>query len=163
MDDIGEIEERLGNALDRLETRIAALRAPAGEEDESEVARLSRALDDEREAMAQLEARYDRLRRRHLLQARMHEVAVEEAELRAEAAEERADRLAQANERLRDAAEAVRKAALKDDADPTGINRLMREEIVSLRDARQADRDALDALMERLAPLAGDDDGEEAD
>ena len=162
MDDIADIEERLGAALGRIGAKLEALRAPAGEEDESEVARLSRALEDEREAMAQIEARYDRLRRRHLAEARRHEVEVEAAEICAEAAEERANRLAEANERLREAAETVRVAALDGGADGIGINRLMREEIVSLRDARQDDRDALDALMEKLAPLAeGEDDGDE--
>ena len=164
MDDIAQIEERLARALDRLETRVEALRAPGGEEDENEIARLSRALGDEQEAMAQLEARYDRLRRRNLAQARRHEVELEEAELRAEEAEAVAERVLAANGRLREAAEALRAQVVAGQVEGVGINRLMREEIISLTLARQADRDALDALMERLAPLAGapeDDEGEE--
>ena len=161
MQEIEELESRLGAALGRIGKRLEAVQAPDGEEDEGEIGRLTEALKAERDAMHQLDERYKRLRKRQQTQLRKLEAELEDMTERAEAAEQNAARLLAANERLREAAEALRDESGADGVNPKRINRLLLEENVALREARAADREELDELLAQLAPFAEDADQDE--
>ena len=142
--------ERIGGAADRL---IAEAASRPAEPDGPSREELTRALEEERVANAQLEERVRSLRGRQ--EARI-------AELEAEVAAER-DRavrldgelhdLRQSSADLIDIAEQLREALTEDLADPSLVDRAVLAELEAVKAERDADRAEMAEIAAALRPI----------
>lgn len=156
MQDISVEEERLNDALTRLETAATKLGAILAED---EASALRAALDDERLANAQLMERVKAIKDRQETQVaeleaktkRLGEtLAVQEATL---------VKLRNVNDELRANNDALRQANAKGVGDATLINTAMAKELAALRQQRAADKAQMDEVMGELTALVGNEGG----
>lgn len=166
MSDITELEGRITAALERIGRGVEAIsaeRAAASEEEKTNpaadpeaLARMKEVLEAEKTANAQLEERVRAIREKQEGHIRQLEARVETLTARAEEAEARVARLRRVNAELRENNGALRAANAKGLGDAHLINKSMQAELETLRALRDSDRSELDALIDELAPLAGE-------
>ncbi len=137
MAELSELEKRISDALDRVGNALNAP-LPAGDDG-------SAALDEEREANAQLEARLKSVREKAEEQGLEMSAKIAELTSRLSAEEDRAEALARANEELVEAA--------NDGGGPSETE--MNAEIEALKAARVADLAEMDAILAEMKPLVG--------
>ncbi len=146
MSDISELERRISYALERISTAASRLHAGGGED-------LSAALEAEREANAQLEARVAAIKERQETQVAALEA--EARDLRAALAEKdgQLERMREVNANLRSSNTALREANAEGLADAGLVNAAMSAEIDALRALTEASRAEIDAVLSQLEPL----------
>lgn len=155
MDDLATIGERLGAALDRIETGLAALERDDRDTDEKEA--LRSALEAERAKSAQLTERVRAIRETQEQTVAQLERRVVRLQERAAEQDAELQRLKAANASLRAAAEALRTAvATEASIDAAVLNRALEAELEATRAAQAADRGELDAILAELTPLIGE-------
>lgn len=152
MSDISELETRITTALERINAGLEkwADQPSAGSDD---VDQLTRQLDDERTANAQLNERLSALKDQmsDKLDAAENDVAQLHAQLaQAEAA---ADALRRSNQELRSSNDALRTAAATGVVEAGLINDAMGAELSAVKATQQADRAELDAVLGELATM----------
>ncbi|MHC0053045.1 hypothetical protein [Actibacterium sp. D379-3] len=161
MSDITELERRITAALERIgkgAEALSAARADAGAAaDETELTRLTEALEAEKTANAQLEERVKAIRDKQDTHLAQLESRVSKLGARAEAAEKEIDRLRRINAELRENNAALRAANAEGLGDAHLINKSMLTELDALRALRDGDRAELDEIIEELTPLTGED------
>ncbi len=151
-----ELQRRLTAALDRV-ARVAEELAPpapaAPDIDPEEVAALKQALDEERQANAQLEERVKALRERQAGAAAEAEKALADQRAAMAQLDQDLQRVRQANEQLRENNRALREANEEGVGEPHLINKSMLTELEALRASRAADRSEAEAIVSALTPL----------
>ncbi len=155
MSEIADLQARITSALDRIGSGLEGLEKPTdgGSEDRAEIARLQTALDDERTANAQLEARVSAIKEKQ--EKTVNTLASEVERLRAllQAEEAMIARLSKVNSELRTNNNALRNTITAGLPDAHLINKAMMAELESLRATQAADRAELDAILAELTPL----------
>jgi len=154
MSDIGELEQRISGALDRIGAGLSGLEVPVSSgADSSEMKALQELLAAERTANAQLEERVAAIKQKQ--ETLVQSLETEAARLREElvaATDERA-RMKQVNRRLRRNNRALRDANEQGLGDAGLINDSMVAELDALRVHHDADRAELDSILVELKPL----------
>ncbi|MGV6810670.1 MAG: hypothetical protein ACWA47_00355 [Brevirhabdus sp.] len=152
MGQIGELEQRISAALDRIGQGLEGLgrtgNGPSAEE-------LQQQLDDERAANAQLEERLKALRERTSANTVQLEQKVERLQAQLAAAEAQASKQRSLNDRLQHSVEQLRSQNESMVGDPHLVNKAMMAELESLRSARAGDVAEMDAILVEMAPLVG--------
>ncbi|MEJ2030407.1 MAG: hypothetical protein P8X66_11225 [Maritimibacter sp.] len=150
MSDIADLQARITSALDRIGSGLEAL-GDAG--DSAEVTELKSALEEERTANAQLEARVSAIKEKQ--EKTVNTLASEVERLRGllQAEEAMVARLGRVNDELRRNNIALREAITAGVAEPHLINKAMMAELESLRATQSADRAELDTILGELTPL----------
>ena len=151
MNDLDDLQSRLGAALVRI--RTAAERLKPADEGEETVAELKARLDEERTANAQLEERVKALKDRQDTRIAELEGQVAASDGRLAALDQDLQALQQANAELRAVAEEMHKALAEGVAEPELVNRAVLAELEALRAARSADRAEMDAILSELQPI----------
>lgn len=151
MSDITELERRITRALDRIGTGLDGISQPGGSS--QELMQVREALETERTANAQLEARVKAIRDRQ--EQTVSALEAEVARLREASGSHEAEvqRLRRVNDQLRQNNQALREANAEGVGDAHLINSSMMTELDSLRASRAADRAELDAVLGELRPL----------
>ncbi len=167
MNEIVEFERRISLALDRIGKGAESLHhiataaksnahMPDGEHPAiAEVARLTEALEAERDVTAQLT---ERVRALHEKQgaAPQDEARVDTLARQLDAQGVELQRLKQSNVQLRETMQAMRDAMAKGVHDPALINKSMAAELDALRATRAAEIAELDGILSELKPLIGE-------
>lgn len=149
MSDIDEIARRIHAALDRVAYRIEKLDGGGG----GDAGALQAALENERAANAQLEARVAAIKeRQETTMAQLQEQVSGQAAQLAALGDE-IQRLRKANAQLRDNNRLLREANEAGGAEPHLINKAMLSELEALRAARGAETAELEAILSALGPL----------
>ncbi|MHA7876289.1 hypothetical protein [Roseivivax sp.] len=161
MSDLSELERRIAAALDRISRGVEGLGhdAPAAGDDaeagaaRAEIARLEAALEDERTANAQLEARVRAIRDKQDgevsgLRGEAESTRQALADLDAEL-----QRLRHANDMLTRTNAEMREALQDNLGEPHLINQAMLAELEALRAARSAEGAESRAVLSALTPL----------
>ncbi len=164
MSDTTELENRIEAALDRIAFRVDKIKtttdapvvAEAGPDQSDRIAELTAALDEERQANAQLKARIETLKSQAAASA-VPAIDVDALEQAHAAKLAKMDgqiqKLRGVNDQLR-ANNAKMRDAIKDGiAEPHLINKSMLTELEALRATRGADKAELDAIIDELKPL----------
>ena len=153
MSDISELETRITTALERINAGLDQWAdQPAANADE--VNALTRQLDDERTANAQLNERLSALKDQMSEKLVVVESALTQLQEQLANAEASADALRQSNQELRNSNDALRAAASSGVVEPALINDAMGAELSALRATQQADRAELDAVLSELTIMA---------
>lgn len=149
--ELNELERRIATALDRIGTAVEAL--SSGENGD-----LAEALEAEREANAQLEARVAAIKERQ--ETRVAGLEAEVRDLRAVLLDRdgQLQRMREVNAGLRDSNAALREANAEGLADAALVNSAMEAEIAALRETATARRAEIDEVLARLEPLIEDRD-----
>jgi len=151
MSDISELEARLQAALGRIENGLGNLGAKsdtAATGDDS-----AKALEEEKAVTAQLEARLQAVREKHLGREKLAAEQLETASKALEEARSNMQTLRATNERLRASNEELREKNQENGADPHLINKSMMEELSALKAARKVDLAEMDAILLEMKPL----------
>lgn len=163
MSEITELEQRLAAALERISAGAEALSAqveyaaftqtettPGDSED---VAKLEQALEDEKTANAQLEARVASIHAK--LEGQMAEMQDQIVRLRdqAQAADADQARLRGVNDELRRLNTELRTANAEGVGNPDLINAAMLAELESLRALRESERAEVEEIIAELTPM----------
>lgn len=163
MSDISELEGRITAALDRIARGLDGMAVPAGvsEEAETEIARLTQELDEERTVTAQLEERVKGIKDK--LDAKMQELetALDEARAATTAMDTELQQLRDVNDKLRESNVALRDANAAGLADPELINAGLMAELEALRAGRAADTAEMGAVLTQLDALLSETGKEE--
>ncbi|SPF75808.1 hypothetical protein ALP8811_00802 [Aliiroseovarius pelagivivens] len=152
MSDISELETRITTALERINAGLDKWAdRPAAVTDE--VDQLTRQLEDERTANAQLSERLSALKTQ--ITDKVATVEVEVARLHDQLAqsEATADTLRKSNQELRSANDALRQAANSGVVEAELINDAMVAELSALKATQQADRAELEVVLTELAAM----------
>lgn len=179
MNEIADLESRLSAAMDRISQGLTSLSSAETEGDADaaaqEISDLKAALEEERTANAQLQARIESLGTQ-LKQAQQEaqaeditalKVAHEDeiASLRMQAAEERSAweglnarvvRMRRSNKMMQTNVTSLRNAALEKVVDPQIINQSLQLELDALQAALELERAEADVILKTLLPLVGD-------
>lgn len=154
MSDIGDLEQRITAALDRIGTGldVIANQDVAGDDD-TETQALKDALQSEKTANAQLEERVVAIKEKqeNLVQTLEDEVAKLRDELAVR--EEEVQSVKQHNRNMRNHNRALREANKQGVGDADLINNSMVAELDALRENQASDRAELDAILVDLKPL----------
>ena len=155
MSDISELEARIQSALGRIEGGLGNLgaksdAAPADND-------LAKALEEEKEVTAQLEARLTAVREKHLNRQKVAAEKLDETSKSLDEVRTKAQTLRATNERLRASNEELRKANEENGADPHLINKSMMEELAAMKAARKSELAEMDAIMAEMKPMMKDD------
>lgn len=150
MSDYSDLGTRLSGALDRISGAVASISV-------SEDASLRDALEAEREANAQLEARVEAIKERQ--EKRVAALEAQVASLKSELLDRDGDigRLRGVNETLRGSNTALREANAAGLADASLVSDAMKAELDALRETVAAQRAEIDAVLARLAPMLEED------
>ncbi|MCV2880847.1 hypothetical protein [Actibacterium sp. XHP0104] len=151
MSDINDFEHRITAALERIGKGIATI-APGGAGGD-QVAQLTAALADEKNANAQLEERVRAIQEKQDKHLAQLEARLTKLSARAEAAEREIDRMRRVNAELRASNAALREANAGGLGDDSLINQAMQAELDALRAVRDSDRAELDQILAELTPL----------
>lgn len=149
MHDIGELQRRLGAALERIDDGLGGLSAPAADTGEDHAA----ALEAERAETARLRDEIAALEARHAGQLQEARTALESAQDLLTGVEKDRNRLKAATEALSEAARSLRDANAKGVSNAELINDSALVEIDALKTMRHSDRTELEALMRLVAPV----------
>ena len=154
MQDLGELEQRLGLALDRIGAGINGLHvqsppppAPDATND------LQIALDEERMLSAQLNERLRAVKEKET-ETQSHTAAKltqMSGQLDTQGAELK--RMRNTNVQLREVLRILREASAQGLSDPNLVNRAMQAELDALRATRQTEVAQMDEILAELAPL----------
>ena len=154
MQDLGELEQRLAVALDRIGAAIAGLPADAAPApDMRGNADLQIALDEERMLSAQLNERLRAVKEKET-ERQSHAAAKlvqMSGQLDAQGAELK--RMRNTNVQLREVLHILREAAAQGLADPHLVNRAMLAELEALRATRLTEVAQMDEILAELVPL----------
>ncbi|MBY6005867.1 hypothetical protein KUV62_18245 [Salipiger bermudensis] len=176
MSQIDELQSRMTRALDRISKGVEALEAPqpalepVDDGSAEEIARLNAALEDEKMANAQLEARVRSLHDQLEAQPEAPEPAEPDAALQEQIAAQREgmqaldgelQRLRQANDALLKSCTEMREALAENLGEPHLINQAMLAELEALRAARAAEAAEARAVLGALEPMLAQAAGEE--
>lgn len=147
--DLIELERRIATALDRIGHAVEGLSSGGG-------ADLAEALEAEREANAQLEARVAAIKERQ--ETRVATLEAEVRNLRAALLDRdgQVQRMREVNAGLRESNAALREANAAGLADAALVNSAMEAEVVALRETASARRAEIDEVLARLEPLIED-------
>ena len=151
MNDINDLQTRLGVALARI--RSASERLKPDDDDEESVAGLKARLDEERVANAQLEERVRVLKDRQDNRIAELEAQVSASADRFAALDQEVQRSQQVNAELRAVAEEMHRALADGVAEPELVNRAVMAELDAIKAARAADRQEMDTLLSELQPI----------
>lgn len=149
MSDISDLETRITTALERINAGLDKLTdQPVADTDA--VDQLTRQLEDERTANAQLTERLSVLKTQITEKVDIVEGELARLQEQLAQAEATADALRQANQELRNSNDALREAAKSGLVDASLINDGMTAELAALNAAQQANRVELDAVLTEL-------------
>jgi len=154
MSDLGDLEQRITAALDRIGTGLDVMAVQGSDGgDNTKVDELQAALDAEKTANAQLEERVVAIKEKQegLVKGLEEEVAKLRAEVSARETDARA--IKQKNRHLRENNRALREANQQGVGDPKLINDGMSAELDALRANQASDRAELDSILVELKPL----------
>lgn len=162
MDTIAELERRITSALMRIDRGLDGLaqQAPATAEPEaaadeqSEVARLTEALSEERMVTAQLQERLRALKDRDAAQTMPLEAEVARLTKQLDVQGLEMQRLKKTVVSLREQLRSMTDAMAEDRVEPHLINKAMLTELEALRALRSAEAAELDEIILALDPLA---------
>ena len=148
MSDIAELERRVSSALDRIGAALERIEPPpqTGED-------LAAALEAERVANAQLEARVAAIKQKQETQVAALEKEVTGLREALQTRDREVQRLRRVNTELRESNTALREANAEGLADAHLINKSMMAEVESLRSAATANRADIDEVLSTLEPL----------
>lgn len=150
MDDIKALEARIGSALDRIGTTLAAQSPASGS---AALEALEADLQEERFAAAQLREQMDRMRtERDTVTAQQNDRLAEQAAHMAEL-DAQMQQLRQSNVDLTDLCSTLRKAATDGVADAALINDAMAAEVDGLAAQRAAEAAEIAAILSELKPF----------
>ncbi|TYB82819.1 hypothetical protein [Maritimibacter fusiformis] len=157
MSDITDLQSRITTALDRIGIGLDALvKAPEPGADSDEVIGLRAALEEERTANAQLEARVLAIKEKQDGTVRALSNEVDRLRGLLEAEEAAIARLTRVNAELRANNAALREAIAEGVAEPHLVNKSMMAELDALRAAQDADRTEVDAVLGEVSRLIED-------
>ncbi|WP_339818151.1 hypothetical protein [Sulfitobacter dubius] len=149
MSELEEYQRRITAALDRMAKGLDQLNAAPAEPDEDIV----QALEDERQANAQLTERVKSLKESHQSDLAALREQMDFNDDRMTQLDMDVQRLRQANEQLSAACEQLRLANAEGLADPKLIDTAVIAELESLRATRAIEMAEIDAVLTALAPL----------
>ncbi|WP_424939507.1 hypothetical protein [Aliiroseovarius sp. S253] len=149
MSDISDLETRITTALERINAGLDNL-ADRPVADTGAIDQLTRQLEDERTANAQLNERLSTLKAQVTDKVATVEVEVARLQEQLARSEASADTLRQANQDLRNSNDALREAAKSGVVQAALINDGMTAELAALNATQQADRAELDAVLTEL-------------
>jgi chromosome segregation ATPase len=159
MSDIADLERRISAALDRIGTGLGGLDAASGAAAAQEAEALREALEAEKTANSQLEARVATLHEQVEQQtaelgAKLRELQsqLDAAKTGAFEARSQVQQLRKTNQHLQGSLAALRQA-VEQGVEPHLLNQAMMSELEGLRSVRDADRAELDELIGALGPL----------
>lgn len=154
MNDITDLQSRITTALDRIGIGLDALvKAPEEGAESDEVIGLRAALDDERTANAQLEARVLAIKEKQDGTVRTLSREVDRLRGLLEAEEAAIARLTRVNAELRANNAALRESIAEGVAEPHLVNKAMMAELDALRATQGADRTEIDAVLGEVSRL----------
>ncbi len=156
MSELEEYQRRITAAMDRMAKGLDQLNAAPAEPDEDIV----QALEDERQANAQLTDRVKTLKESHQDELTALRDQMEFNNDRVTQLDMDVQRLRQANEQLSAACEQLRLANAEGLADPKLIDTAVIAELESLRATRAIEMAEIDAVLTALAPLVEDGEPE---
>lgn len=154
MGDLGDLEQRITAALDRIGTGLEVIvNQDSSGGDSSKVDSLQAELDAEKTANAQLEERVVAIKEKQ--EGLVKGLEAEVAKLRAEVGERETDArsIKQKNRHLRENNRALRDANKQGVGDADLINDGMSAELDALRANQASDRAELDSILVDLKPL----------
>ena len=151
MNDIEELQRRITAAMDRVAYGLEQLSGAAS----GDVAEVSRALEDEKLANAQLSERIRVLNDRQEQELGALKAVSETTATRTQELDLELQRLRKANAELRQSNQALRAANEAGVGEPHLINKAMMAELEALRAARAADVAETNAIIDALTPLVG--------
>lgn len=149
MSEIEELSSRIMAAMDRVAQGIDKLDANDGAEAEE----LRQALDEEKQANAQLSERVRVLGERQEQTIAALEAKASDAQERVSALDIEMQKLRRANERLGNICAALRDANAEGVGEPHLINKSMMIELESIRAMRSAEMAEADQIISALTPL----------
>ena len=149
MSEIEELSSRIMAAMDRVAQGIDKLDANDGAEAEE----LRQALDEEKQANAQLSERVRVLGERQEQTIAALEARASDAQERVSALDIEMQKLRRANERLGNICAALRDANAEGVGEPHLINKSMMIELESIRAMRSAEMAEADQIISTLTPL----------
>lgn len=152
MNDIEELQRRITAAMDRVAYGLEQLSGAAG----GDVAEVTRALEDEKLANAQLSERMRVLTDRQEKELGALQDANATTATRTQELDLELQRLRKANAELRQSNQDLRAANEAGVGEPHLINKAMMAELESLRAVRAADVSETNAIIDALTPLVGD-------
>ena len=160
MSDIEELNSRIMAAMDRIAQGVDSL--DGGDADEVE--RLKLALDEEKQANAQLSERVRVLGERQEEAIEALQAKADDSKEKLRALDVEMQKLRQANQRLSKMCTALREANAEGVGEPHLINKSMMVELESIRAMRSAEMAEADEIISALTPLLTQDtaDAEEA-
>ncbi|SFG29551.1 hypothetical protein SAMN04488039_101379 [Sulfitobacter dubius] len=156
MSELEEYQRRITAAMDRMAKGLDQLNAAPAEPDEDIV----QALEDERQANAQLTERVKSLKESHQNDLAALREQMDFNDDRMTQLDMDVQRLRQANEQLSAACEQLRLANAEGLADPKLIDTAVIAELESLRATRAIEMAEIDAVLTALAPLVEEGDSE---
>lgn len=154
MSDVGELEQRITAALDRIGAGLEIMSSQQGSgTDEAQLQALQDALENEKTANAQLEERVVAIKEKQ--ESLVADLQAQVAKLRNDLAARETDlrNIKQRNHQLRSNNIALREANAQGVGDPDLINAAMVAELDALRASHESDRAELDAILGELQPL----------
>jgi hypothetical protein len=154
MQDLGELEQRLAVALDRIGAGIAGLRADATPApDTLGNADLQMALDEERMLSAQLNERLRAVKEKETETQSLASAKLDQMSVQLDAQGAELKRMRNTNVQLREVLHILREAAAQGLSDPHLVNRAMLAELEALRATRLTEVAQMDEILAELAPL----------
>ncbi len=155
MAEISELERRIKDALERIESgvgKIASAPEPIDVGENPEFVALTEALEAEKVATSQLEERVKNLHTQHDEKVRALEEHVETLKASSHEARNQVQQVMRTNQHLSASLQSLREAATTG-VEPHLINQAMMSELDGLRTLRDADRAELDAILGKLQPM----------
>ena len=149
MNDIEELQRRITAAMDRVAYGLEQLSGAAS----GDVAEVTRALEDEKLANAQLSERMRVLTDRQEQELGALKEATETTSSRTQELDLELQRLRKANAELRQSNQALRAANEAGVGEPHLINKSMMAELEALRAIRAADVSETNVIIDALTPL----------
>lgn len=156
-DEIENLSGRIMAAMDRVAQGVEALGGTDAQEKEA----LKRALDEEKQANAQLSERVRVLGERQEQAIEAMQTKASEAEERVSALDVELQKLRQANQRLMKICAALRDANAEGVGEAHLINQSMMAELETIRAMRSAEMAEADEIISALTPLLQNADGGE--
>ena len=154
MQDLGELEQRLAAALDRIGTGIEGLpvhAAALGAPDTDNAVQNS--LDEERMLSAQLTERLRSVKEKEAQTQSQHTAKIEQMSAQLDTQGAELKRMRNINVQLREVLHILREAAAQGLSDPHLVNRAMLAELDALRATRLTEVAQMDEILAELAPL----------
>lgn len=154
MDELAELEQRLGAALDRIGSAMerpsadvaTPVAVPAGDD-------LQMALDEERMLSAQLNERLRAVKEKDRAAQARSAARIDQLTQQLDAQGAELKRMRNSNVQLREVLRILREASAQGTSDPQLVNRAMLAELEALRATRLTEVAQMDEILAELAPL----------